>query len=475
MALSVHTNVASLSTQKNLNRASDALSTSMQRLSSGLRINSAKDDAAGLQIANRLTSQINGLNVAIKNANDGISMAQTAEAAMGESTTILQRMRELALQSANGSYGGEERKAMQAEYAQLTAELNRIAETTSFGSKKLLDGSFGTTAFQVGANAYETINLTMNSVAASEIGTNQAGSTALSGAALVSGAATAGGTYTISAGAEEKTSKAFAAGASAKEVARELNGLVAGVSATARTVVQLNFTDNPATNFTFKMSVGGVEASFANIGTKEELFRQLNDQAATLNIAVDAEAGTITSSSGENIVFKDVTGTAGAFTFNTIGADGKASTTAVNVDSDVVASGSVQLDSAKGFSVYASAAGNFFDEATNTTASELVSVQNSKITSADDAQKAIFALDKAIANIDAQRADLGAVQNRFDSTISNLTAIAENTTASRGRIQDVDFANETAELTKQQTLQQASTAILAQANQLPAAVLKLLG
>src|SRR5690606_14422204 len=176
MALSVNTNIASLTTQKNLNRAADNLSTSMQRLSSGLRINSAKDDAAGLQISNRLTSQINGLNVAVKNANDGISMAQTAEAAMGESTNLLQRMRDLALQSANGSYGADERKAMQAEFGQLTSELNRIAETTTFGSKNLLDGSFGTTAFQVGANAYETINLTMNSVAATKIGSNQSAS-----------------------------------------------------------------------------------------------------------------------------------------------------------------------------------------------------------------------------------------------------------------------------------------------------------
>ena len=471
MALSVHTNVASLSTQKNLNRASDALSTSMQRLSSGLRINSAKDDAAGLQIANRLTSQINGLNVAVKNANDGISMAQTAEAAMGESTTILQRMRELALQSANGSYGGEERKAMQSEYAQLTAELNRISETTSFGSKKLLDGSFGTTAFQVGANAYETINLTMNSVAASDIGTQQASSSGIAAAAGASGVS-----YTISAGAASGTSKTFDDGVSAKEVARELNGLVAGVSATARTVVELSFDEAGMTDsYAFDLTVGGVTASFSNIDSQEELFNQLNELASTLNISVDKEAGTITSSSGENIVFGTVTGAGATFTYKNHSADGTA-TAAITVADDAVMTGSVQLDSAKGFSAYANGAGGFFgDGATNASSSKLQSVQSSKITSAEDAQKAIFALDKAIANIDGQRADLGAVQNRFDSTISNLTSIAENTTASRGRIQDVDFANETAELTKQQTLQQASTAILAQANQLPAAVLKLLG
>ncbi|MEX5451819.1 flagellin, partial [Stutzerimonas stutzeri] len=173
MALTVNTNVASLNTQKNLNRASEALSTTMQRLSSGLKINSAKDDAAGLQISNRLTSQINGLNVAVKNANDGISIAQTAEGAMQESTNILQRMRELALQSANGSNSAEDRASLQSEYSQLTTELTRIANTTTFGGRNLLDGSFGTTSFQVGANANETINLSLGNVSANKIGSYQ--------------------------------------------------------------------------------------------------------------------------------------------------------------------------------------------------------------------------------------------------------------------------------------------------------------
>lgn len=146
MALTVNTNLASLTVQNNLNKASGALQTSMQRLSSGLRINSAKDDAAGLQISNRLTSQINGLGVAIKNANDGSSIAQTAEGAMQQSTNILQSMRTLALQSANGSPSAEDRKSNQAQYAALTAELTRIATTTTFGGKNLLDGSFGTTS-----------------------------------------------------------------------------------------------------------------------------------------------------------------------------------------------------------------------------------------------------------------------------------------------------------------------------------------
>src|SRR5690554_493 len=162
MALSVNTNVASLNTQRNLNNSSNALGTSLQRLSTGSRINSAKDDAAGLQIANRLTSQINGMGVAVKNSNDGISMAQTAEGALEQSTTILQRMRDLALQSANGSNSPEERQALNQEVVELKKELDRIANTTSFGGKKLLDGTFGTTTFQVGAAANETITVSLD-------------------------------------------------------------------------------------------------------------------------------------------------------------------------------------------------------------------------------------------------------------------------------------------------------------------------
>ncbi|MBL0709892.1 MAG: flagellin, partial [Colwellia sp.] len=173
MALSVNTNVASLNAQRNLTKSGNDLQTSMQRLSSGMRINSAKDDAAGLQISNRLTSQINGLGVAQRNANDGISMAQTAEGAMQESTSILQRMRELALQSSNGSNSSSDRKALQKEVSALQTELTRIAETTSFGDTQLLDGTFGSKSFQVGANANETISVSLTSIKASAIGSNR--------------------------------------------------------------------------------------------------------------------------------------------------------------------------------------------------------------------------------------------------------------------------------------------------------------
>ncbi|MBB1319960.1 flagellin, partial [Shewanella sp. SR43-4] len=173
MAISVNTNVTSMKAQGNLNSANSGLQTSMERLSSGLRINSAKDDAAGLQISNRMTSQINGIGVAMRNANDGISIAQTAEGAMSESTNILQRMRDLSLQSANGSNSSEDRASMQKEISSLQTELTRIAETTSFGSQKLLDGSYGSKSFQVGSNANETISVTLKNTASTAIGTNQ--------------------------------------------------------------------------------------------------------------------------------------------------------------------------------------------------------------------------------------------------------------------------------------------------------------
>lgn len=250
MALTVNTNVASLNTQRNLNSSSKGLDTSLQRLSTGFRINSAKDDAAGLQISNRLTSQINGLNVATRNSNDGISLAQTAEGALQQSTGILQRIRDLALQSANGSNGALERAALQGEVSQLQQELNRISETTSFGGRKILDGSFGSQAFQVGANAYETISVSIGSAATDRIGINRFTTDGAAATATASGAAfsaTSGSAYgSASFNINSKLSDgdvaiAGAASGSASEVARAINSKSdeTGVTANARTVATL--------------------------------------------------------------------------------------------------------------------------------------------------------------------------------------------------------------------------------------------
>ncbi len=472
MALTVNTNVASLNTQKNLNKASDALSTTMQRLSSGLKINSAKDDAAGLQISNRLTSQINGLNVAVKNANDGISIAQTAEGAMQESTNILQRMRELALQSANGSNSDEDRASLQAEYAQLTTELTRIAETTTFGGRNLLDGSFGTTSFQVGANANETINVTLGNISANSIGSQQVKSVGVAPSAT----GVAGGAITVT-GSGQSEDITVAAGASAKEIAKQLDGLISGLTATASTEAQ--FVVGAAASTTpasFTMTVGDQSVDFVGVTDTASLAEQLSSNASKLGISVNynEEAGTLSvkSDTGENISFSASTD-AGSITIATKDGSGDYGS-AVALADGLIATGAVELNSAKGYTLNGAGVTGLF-AATGTTATSVkTTITNTDITTADGAQSAIAVIDKAITAIDTQRADLGAVQNRFDSTVANLQSIVENSTSARSRIQDADFAAETAELTKQQTLQQASTAILAQANQLPSSVLSLL-
>lgn len=395
MALTVNTNVASLNTQRNLNTSSNALATSLQRLSTGSRINSAKDDAAGLQIANRLTSQVNGLGVAVKNANDGISLAQTAEGALQQSTNILQRMRDLSLQSANGSNSDSERDALNSEVAQLKKELDRISNTTTFGGRKLLDGSFGTTSFQVGSAANEMIS----------VGIDEMSSTSLKGTYFET-TSTAAATAPVSGAASTLTFTATFSDATTKAIEVELEG-----TETAAQVAE-------------KVAAG---VNDANIG---------------IGAFVNA-AGT-----GIEYVSKAV--------------DDGTGTLVAHVDILALDAAGVAEVGNLGFATGTMAAG---------TADEVSEID---ITTAKGAQTAVLVIDDALKLIDSQRADLGAVQNRFDNTIANLQNISENVSAARGRIQDTDFAAETANLSKNQILQQAGTAILAQANQLPQAVLSLL-
>lgn len=403
MALSVNTNVASLNTQRNLNASANGLATSLQRLSTGSRINSAKDDAAGLQIANRLTSQINGMGVAVKNSNDGISMAQTAEGALEQSTTILQRMRDLALQAANGSNSDEERKALNSEVVELKKELDRIANTTSFGGKKLLDGSFQATTFQVGSAANETITVKL----------------------------------------DEMSTKALEAKFSTGTIPADALG-TAGTPAAASGVIAVQV----------QMAGGDVKTYSA---TFEEGASQAEQVQALATILNDANIG-IGAFANES----------GAFDLVTSLASG---------------TGAGQISSLK-FGTGQNLAGAEADANVATTAPKNVAlaaaaatenkVSDIDINSVLGAQTAVVIIDQAIQKIDAQRADLGAVQNRFENTIANLQNIQENVSAARGRIQDTDFAAETAELSKRQIMQQAGTAILAQANALPQSVLSLL-
>jgi flagellin len=389
MALTVNTNIPSLNTQRNLNSSSNALATSMQRLSTGSRINSAKDDAAGLQIANRLTSQVNGLGVAVRNANDGISLAQTAEGALQQSTNILQRMRDLSLQSANGSNSDSEREALNSEVVQLTKELDRISNTTTFGGRKLLDGSFGTTSFQVGSAANEMISI---------------------GIAEMSSSSMEGNYF-------EQTLSATAAAAT--PVDGELNIALVTESGTFNVTASIKASDD-AKSINEKIAAAVNDAN-SGVGA----FVQADNSINLVSLQASDGGNSLTT-----LTITDGTPATGA----TVGTVTAAVDTAFTTDT----------------------------------------VSDIDITTAEGAQKSVLVIDAALKTIDSQRAELGAVQNRFDNTIANLQSISENVSAARGRIQDTDFAAETANLSKNQILQQAGTAILAQAKQLPQAVLSLL-
>lgn len=494
MGLTVNTNVASLNTQRNLNGSSKALDTSLQRLSTGFRINSAKDDAAGLQISNRLTSQVNGLNVAVRNANDGISLAQTAEGALQQSTNILQRMRDLSLQSANGSNSSSERNALQQEVTQLQQELNRIADTTSFGGRKILEGSFGTQAFQVGANAFETIDVSLGNFRADKLGNNTrtlAGTVANVGlgrataaAAGTAGANNVSGTVTIN-GSSGTSTAITLTGGSAKAAADAINAQTGttNVSADARTVVGIgalsaggevvfNLSGSNSTAVAIRATV--TSSDLSNLAT------DINSKSGQTGITAQIDSGVLklTSERGDDIKIEGFNHTTAGATVavSTYGYDGTGTATeSVTLtqggSNSTRAMGVVKLNSSESFT---STSSDTSIDAANAQLSTLAAVDKVDITTAIGAQKALDVLDSALTKVDSSRAQLGAVQNRFDNTISNLQNISENAAAARSRIKDTDFAAETSELTKNQILQQAGTAILAQANQLPQAVLSLL-
>ena len=484
MAISVNTNVTSMRAQNQLNGANSKLSTSMERLSSGMRINSAKDDAAGLQISNRMTSQVNGIGVAMRNANDGISIAQTAEGAMQESTNILQRMRDLSLQSANGSNSSEDRAAMQKEVNSLQSELTRIAETTSFGGQKLLDGSYGTQSFQVGSKANETIEVSLKSVGATSIGAYRSDSAGtIFGGPLVAAAAgangSAGGDLVITQGTKATTVKT-ASNDTATEVASKINKAGTGVTATAETKIEANLTAG-FVGGTLTMNVDdGTSTSaldLSGVSNNDDLAKAINNVSGETGVSASIDSGvlTITSSKGADINFTTAgTNTAGGLTLENISGDGSNSATtttfAFATNATHTASGAISLSASAAYSV----SGGIAAEMTGETAGVFAGVNTVDLSTASGSQSALAIIDGAIAGIDSQRADLGAVQNRMNFTINNLSNIQSNVTDARSRIQDVDFASETAQLTKQQILSQTSSAMLAQANQLPQTALSLL-
>ena len=496
MPQTINTNVASLNAQRNLNSSQSDANTALQRLSSGLRINSAKDDAAGLAISNRLTSQINGINQAIRNAGDGISVSQVAEGALSESGNILQRVRELAVQSANSSNSAADRTALQSEVNQLVSELDRIANNTAFGTTKLLNGTFSSQQFQVGANVGETIGVSIASSKSADLGfVNNVAFTGFDIADVTASAGTpASGvtaqtlTFTASGTA---TTVSVGTGASAADIAASFNAEVAGARATATTGVRITLATFAGGNDA-DISINGqalttIDATVDAATASASLAAAIQGNAALANFTVTDNAdGTvdIRDTSGEDISVDFDAQTNTTVAVQALDAAGSldGASQALTVLQGTVATGDITFsvtDASATYSLVSSDGSGNITSATAGGGAGNVQVSNTRVADVDittitGANDALEIVDAALTQLDSQRADLGAVQNRFESVISNLSNVSENSSAARSRIQDADFAQETANLARAQILQQAGISVLAQANAQPQNVLALL-
>ena len=395
----INTNVMSMNSQRNLMSSQGSLATSMQRLSSGLRVNSAKDDAAGLAIAERMNAQVKGLNVAARNANDGISLAQTAEGALGKVGDMLQRMRELSVQSANATNSSDDRKALQAEVKQLTDEIDRVSQQTSFNGKKVLDGSFTAATFQVGANAGDNITI---------------GSLANTTADNLSTVAYAELTETVDT-------------ADITDFATEIDAGTLTITVGSGDAVDLG-------------AIGEAASETARLGQVVEAVNRKTGETGVSAFLVDNNDGTF------DVEF---------------------------MSSKLDSAGDPEVIEFAGFTA---ATTGVADDGSGIVAAtdDLTGISSIDVTSEKGAYIAIKKLDAALDDVNSARATLGAVQSRFENAVSNIQIGVENLSASRGRIMDADFAKETANLSRAQILQQAGTAMVAQANQAPQGVLSLL-
>jgi flagellin len=483
----INTNVMSLNAQRNLTTSGSAMATAIQRLSSGLRINSAKDDAAGLAISDRMTTQITGLNQAVRNANDGISLAQTTEGALQEVTNNLQRIRELAVQSANATNSDSDRVALDQEVQQRIAEINRIAAQTSFNGRKVLDGSFGNATFQVGANVGETIAVTLGSstsMKATDIGkTATATGTVVDSTLWTTSGGSGGtpGTYTsgaITMADLSGAAKTFTVTTSAGTDSVTLNADYSG---------DTDVSDNMVADIQAQLTNSGVTVS-KDASTNKLVF---TDGTNGGTVAIGGTDATYITTGGASVTGDPDTG--GTITPYTVGALSIqiGSGTAVDVAGTYATSQALadainsqvsgsfaSIDSGghlvikAGDSLTISGAGATALGVASATASG--SLNGKDVKTSDNANAVILSVDSALTAVSTFRSTLGAIQNRFQSTINSLQAVSENLAASRSRILDTDFAAETANLTRAQILQQAGTAMVAQANSVPQNVLSLL-
>jgi len=455
----INTNIMSLNAQRNLNKTNNMLATSMQRLSTGLRINSAKDDAAGLAISERMTSQIRGLNQAIRNANDGISFAQTGEGALSTMGDAIQRIRELAVQAVNDTNTASDRQALNDEVQQLIAEVNRVANTTQFNGQNILDGSMSSLTFQVGANQNQTITVTGMDARGSKLGADLATGTSVDSATMKA----SGGAFTIN-GTTIDTSAVVASG-DVDDLIDAINQVAndSGVSATKASTLSVSFAHADVDD---TLTINGVDISYtAATDDIDTLTTAINDVSAQTGVTAtnDGTNITLTSANAADMVINTTSTLLGgaAISNNTYQAGVVLSTDV----GDGTADASIILAGAD--------AGDFgLSEAASTASRTILNDVN--VLTASDATSALQALDYALQKVNGMRATLGATQTRFESTIANLSISAENLSAARSRIQDADFAAETAAMTRAQILQQAGVAMVSQANAAPQVVLSLL-
>src|SRR5471032_2868853 len=461
MAAVINTNIASLNAQRNLSSSQTSLNTSLQRLSSGLRINSAKDDAAGLAISDRMTSQIRGMTQATRNANDGVSLAQTAEGALSSSGDILQRIRELAVQSSNATNSTSDRQA-------------------------LLDGTMGTANFQVGADANQLISANGANFLTNTYGNNriQSDAVAVKGTTNVA----TGQAVTVN-GKLGSATYTTVAGDSAKSIAAGINQKTGSTSVTATAKTEANLSLTSGQSYSFQISSDNAATAGTNpvtvsftVGTGSAAtdyaagINAINAQSAKTGVTAqfDSTNGGIklTNANGADIGVKDNATAGSPLGVSSYTAAGGLTASFAGANATAVANGTITYDSDSSFAV--TDAGSGLLTTAGGAASKLQSVADIDLTTFDGAQKALKITDAALSTVNSKRAQYGALQSRFSSAISNLASTTENLSSSRSRIVDTDLASETANLTRGQILQQAGTAMLAQANSLPNGVLSLL-
>jgi len=506
----INTNISAVAAQNSLRTSGLNQTTAMERLSSGVRINSAKDDAAGLAISTRMTANIRGLAAAIRNANDGISLTQTAEGSLASIGDNLQRIRELAVQSANSSNNATDRAALHAEASQLVSEIDRIAANATFNGIKLLDGSYQDQNLQVGSGneANDRISISIASAKSSSLGVGGGSSystivnggaapTAVGATALVSGALALNG-FVVGAASTDGVSST-GSDSSGIAVAAAINavsgqsGVMASVQKTVREGTAVGAVGATGFGVTLAagtvsingVSIGNIDAATSAVGRAAQMAAAINAKSGQTGVVAEFSttdgAVKLTATDGRNIAI-DVKSTATAISSamtgltHTVGTTSGATTTSVTRSSVKLSSSNATGITVEGLTAAGLAAAGLtgVTSYTASTATAGAGVSTVDLTTATGSQTALSTLDKAINTITDARAAMGAYQNRLNASISNLETSSMNLQASRSRILDTDYAKETTNLAKSQIIQQAATAMLAQANQSAQSVLSLL-